>query len=59
MAQAHWTVLKTPEADNTIRSRLHRILGLLCDAKADYQLALKQFALDVRPPAALRTRTEF
>lgn len=48
LAQAQWTVLKTPTCGNEIRSDLHRILGLLNDAKGDYQGAIKSLANDVR-----------
>lgn len=45
--QANWTVLKTPECSNAIKSRLYRNLGLLYAAKGDYKEALRQLADDV------------
>ncbi|XP_067947859.1 zinc finger MYND domain-containing protein 12-like [Watersipora subatra] len=47
LMQANWTVLKTPECSNAIKSRLYRNLGLLYAAKGDYNEALRQLADDI------------
>ena len=47
LSQAQWTVLKTPECSNAIKSKLYRNLGLLYAAKTDYEEALRQLADDV------------
>lgn len=47
LAQAQWTVLKTPECTNAINSKLYRNLGLLYAAKGDYEEALRQLANDI------------
>ncbi|ELT99877.1 hypothetical protein CAPTEDRAFT_225144 [Capitella teleta] len=47
LSQAQWTVLKTPECSNAIRSKLHRNLGLLNAAKVEYDEALRHFAGDI------------
>jgi len=47
LAQAQWTVLKTPECSNAIKSKLYRNLGLLYAAKGEYDEALRQLANDV------------
>jgi len=47
LAQADWTVLKTPEVSAAIRSRLHRNLGLLHAAKGDFPEALRHLADDI------------
>ena len=47
LAQAQWTVLKTPECSNAIKSKLYRNLGLLYAAKGEYEDALRQLANDV------------
>ncbi|XP_041377508.1 zinc finger MYND domain-containing protein 12-like isoform X2 [Gigantopelta aegis] len=47
LAQAQWTVLKTPECTNAIKSKLYRNLGLLYAAKADYEESLRQLADDI------------
>lgn len=47
LAQAQWTVLKTPECSNAIKSKLYRNLGLLHAAKGEYAEALRQLADDV------------
>lgn len=44
LAQAQWTVLKTPECSNAIKSKLYRNLGLLYAAKGEYDEALRQLA---------------
>ena len=47
LAQAQWTVLKTPECSSAIKSKLYRNLGLLYAAKGEYDEALRQLANDV------------
>lgn len=47
LAQAQWTVLKTPECSNAIKSKLYRNLGLLYAAKGEYEDALRQLADDI------------
>ena len=47
LSQAQWTVLKTPECSNAIKSKLYRNLGLLYAAKGEYEEALRQLADDV------------
>ena len=47
LAQAQWTVLKTPECPDSIRSKLFRNLGLLYAAQGNYPDALSQLADDV------------
>ena len=47
LSQAQWTVCKTPECSNAIKSKLYRNLGLLHAAKGDYKEALRQLADDV------------
>lgn len=47
LSQAQWTVLKTPECPNQIKSKLYRNLGLLHAAKNNYSEALLQLADDV------------
>lgn len=47
LAQAQWTVLKTPQCSNAIKSKLYRNLGLLYAAKGDYEDALRQLANDI------------
>ena len=48
LAQAEWTVLKTPDVSLAMKSRLHRNLGLLSAAKGDFPEALRHLADDVR-----------
>jgi len=48
LAQAQWTVLKTPECPDSIKSKLFRNLGLLYAAQGNYPDALSQLADDVR-----------
>ena len=48
LSQAQWTVLKTPECNHEIKSRLHRNVGLLYAAKGDYPESLNQLGNDVR-----------
>lgn len=47
LSQAQWTVLKTPECSNAIKSKLYRNLGLLYAAKGEYDEALRQLADDI------------
>ncbi|XP_076451715.1 zinc finger MYND domain-containing protein 12-like [Babylonia areolata] len=47
LAQAEWTVLKTPDVSSAMKSRLHRNLGLLYAAKGDFPEALRQLADDI------------
>jgi len=48
LAQAQWTVLKTPECPDSIKSKLFRNLGLLYAAQGNYPDALSQLSDDVR-----------
>ena len=48
LAQAQWTVLKTPDCTDGIKSKLFRNLGLLYAAQGNYTDALSQLADDVR-----------
>ena len=50
LTQANWILVKNPEAGPGYKSRLFRMLGLLCDAKGNAPQALKQFAEDVCIP---------
>uniref|UniRef100_A0A1I8GPJ1 MYND-type domain-containing protein n=1 Tax=Macrostomum lignano TaxID=282301 RepID=A0A1I8GPJ1_9PLAT len=47
LSQAQWTVLKTDNPSNAIKSQLHRNLGLLFSAKGDYGRALENLAIDI------------
>ncbi|XP_052082447.1 zinc finger MYND domain-containing protein 12-like [Mytilus californianus] len=47
LAQAQWTVLKTPSCSNAIKSKLYRNLGLLYAAKGEYDDSLRQLADDI------------
>ncbi|XP_019628137.1 PREDICTED: zinc finger MYND domain-containing protein 12-like [Branchiostoma belcheri] len=47
LAQAEWTVLKTPECSSAIKSKLYRNLGLLFAAKGNYDEARHQLANDI------------
>lgn len=47
LAQAQWVVLQTPDCAPSIKSRLHRDLGLLFMAQGDAQGSKKHFAEDV------------
>ena len=47
LSQAQWTVLKTPECSDAIKSKLYRNLGLLYAAKGQFDEALHQLANDV------------
>ena len=47
LAQAQWVVLQTSDCAPSIKSRLHRDLGLLFMAQGDGQGSKKHFAEDV------------
>lgn len=47
LSQAQWTVLKTPECGNEIKSRLYRNLGQLEAAQKNYSEALCHLSNDV------------
>ncbi|OCT72719.1 zinc finger MYND domain-containing protein 12 [Xenopus laevis] len=47
LSQAYWTVLKTTDCSNAIRSKLHRNLGLLYSAKGEFEESLRHFSNDV------------
>ncbi|XP_070562027.1 zinc finger MYND domain-containing protein 12-like [Ptychodera flava] len=47
LAQAQWTVLKTPDCGNAIKSRLYRNLGLLYAAQGNFEESLRQLADDI------------
>lgn len=47
LSQAQWTVLKTPECSNAIKSKLFRNLGLLYAAKGEDEEALRALADDI------------
>ncbi|MEE6483466.1 hypothetical protein FKM82_013561 [Ascaphus truei] len=47
LSEAYWTVLKTSDCSNTIRSKLHRNLGLLFSAKGDFEESLRHLSNDV------------
>eukprot|EP00794_Sanderia_malayensis_P015206 gene15206-16777_t len=47
LSQAQWTVLKTPECSNAVKSRLFRNLGLMHATQGNDDEALKQFADDI------------
>ncbi|XP_064642385.1 zinc finger MYND domain-containing protein 12-like [Lineus longissimus] len=47
LSQAQWTVLKTPECSDAIKSKLYRNLGLLYAAKGEYEEALRAIADDI------------
>ena len=47
LSQARWTVLKTPDCDAAIKSKMYRICGLLQAAKGNFSEALKNYANDV------------
>lgn len=47
LAQAQWTVLKTPACPDSIKSKLFRNLGLLYAAQGNYPGALSQLADDI------------
>ncbi|XP_013404320.1 zinc finger MYND domain-containing protein 12 [Lingula anatina] len=47
LMQAQWTVVKTPECSDAIKSKLYRNLGLLYAAKGEYEESLRQLADDI------------
>ena len=47
LSQAQWTVSQTPSTSSSLRSQLHRNLGLLATARGDFINARKYFAEDV------------
>uniref|UniRef100_A0A8C5MYB5 Zinc finger MYND-type containing 12 n=1 Tax=Leptobrachium leishanense TaxID=445787 RepID=A0A8C5MYB5_9ANUR len=47
LSQAYWTVLKSTDCSNSIRSKLHRNLGLLYAAKGEFDESLRHLANDV------------
>ncbi|KAM8927154.1 zinc finger MYND domain-containing protein 12 [Pelodytes ibericus] len=47
LSQAYWTVLKSPDCSNAVRSQLHRNLGLLYSAKGDFEESLRHLSSDV------------
>lgn len=47
LSQARWTVLKTPDCDANIKSKMYRICGLLQAAKGNFTEALKNYANDI------------
>ena len=59
LAQAEWTVLKTPNVSAAMTSRLHRNLGLLYAAKGDFPEALRHLADDVSSSSTLVYYTGF
>nr|XP_002127183.1 zinc finger MYND domain-containing protein 12 [Ciona intestinalis] len=47
LAQAEWTVLKSPDATAAVKSKLYRNIGLLYAAKGDYDNALRMLSEDI------------
>lgn len=47
LAQAQWTVLKTPDCSSAIKSKLYRNWGLLCAAQGNFDDALRHIADDI------------
>ncbi|XP_002731142.1 zinc finger MYND domain-containing protein 12-like [Saccoglossus kowalevskii] len=47
LAQAQWTVLKTPDCGDAIKSKLYRNLGLLYAAQGNFEESLRQLANDI------------
>eukprot|EP01137_Pigoraptor_chileana_P006275 Opistho-2@50434 len=47
LSHAKWAVLKAPECDPMVKSRLYRNFGLLYEAQGSMGLALQQLAADV------------
>ena len=47
LAQAEWTVLKSADTIDAIKSKLYRNIGLLHAAKGNYEAALRLLAEDV------------
>ena len=48
LSQAQWSVLKSPDCDPWLKSRLHRNLGQLAAAKNQLPEARRHFSEDVR-----------
>lgn len=48
LSQAQWSVLKSPDCQPSLKSRLHRNLGQLATAKNQLTEAKKHFSEDVR-----------
>lgn len=48
LSQAKWTVVKTPECKNEIKSQLYRNLGMLHATRGNTKEALHDLAEDVR-----------
>ena len=47
LSQAQWSVLKSPDCDPGLKSRMHRNLGQLATAKNLFAEARRHFAEDV------------
>lgn len=47
LSQAQWTVVKTPECKDEIKSKLHRNLGMLYATQGDHEKALYHLGEDV------------
>ncbi|XP_072281963.1 zinc finger MYND domain-containing protein 12 [Pyxicephalus adspersus] len=47
LSHAYWTVLKTADCSNLIRSKLHRNLGLLYSAKGEFEESLSHLSNDI------------
>ncbi|CAI9533093.1 unnamed protein product [Staurois parvus] len=47
LSHAYWTVLKTTDCSNLIRSKLHRNLGLLYSAKGEFEESLRHLSNDI------------
>lgn len=47
LSQAQWTVVKTPECENDIKSRLYRNLGMMYATQGNDDEALRYLAEDV------------
>ncbi|XP_077106340.1 zinc finger MYND domain-containing protein 12 isoform X2 [Ranitomeya variabilis] len=47
LSRAYWTVLKTIDCSNSIKSKLHRNLGLLYSAKGEFEESLRHLSNDV------------
>jgi len=47
LAQAEWTVLKSPDTVDAIKSKLYRNIGLLHAAKGNYEAALRLLSEDI------------
>ncbi|XP_068096647.1 zinc finger MYND domain-containing protein 12 [Hyperolius riggenbachi] len=47
LSHAYWTVLKTLDCSNLIRSKLHRNLGLLYSTKGEFEESLRHLSNDI------------